>query len=357
MANEIPLNVSIGTIAPAAVGETRQEFAQKIAERLLVYLPAVNSTFVIGGSQPSSDEGPWFKSVVNPKSGNSSYELHVWSADAGSYKPLTLNQTQLRYYVGTIAPSELVYDVWVKIDTDGAPQGIFTYNSNTAAWEVNSYLPAEIDAFFEGDTGGGKKQVDWDSLLNRPAHTTNAPRALSGALIPADAAYDYEQVYHTQAKQMLIYDPGAGWKTLGGAVGDVKAVKGTDLGSTGHFAAANFATILGCNPGWIPDTLSEGRAIVGAKPTEVWDSLTTDKKTGNSQHGSDDFAMTVPQMPPHIHLMDKYFSDNYSSSQGTNIEGAPGTEKGLLDTGSTGDGDDISLVQKSVAYFIITKNV
>jgi hypothetical protein len=352
MANEIPLNVSIGTIPPAASGETRQEFAQKIAERLLVYLPAVNSTFVIGGSQPASDEGPWFKEVVNPKSGNNGYELHVWSTDAGSYKPLTLNQTQLRYYIGTATPSQSVYDIWFKVDTDGAPQGIFTYNSNTAAWEVNSYLPSEIDAFFEGETGGGKKQVEWESVLSRPAHTTNAPRALSGALVTADAAYDWEQVYHTQAKQMLIYDPNESeWKTLDGGVGDVKAVKGTALGDPGHFAAGNFATILGCNPGWQLDDKAEGRVIVGAKPTELWDSLTTAKKEGNSQHGNDDFAMTVAQMPEHDHDFDTYVGDGAGP--------APGYGSHTLGTGSTtetkGDGDNISLVQKSVAYFIITK--
>jgi hypothetical protein len=35
----------------------------------------------------------------------------------------------------------------------------------------STYTQSQIDAFFEGETAGGKKQVDWDSILNKPSGT------------------------------------------------------------------------------------------------------------------------------------------------------------------------------------------
>lgn len=40
------------------------------------------------------------------------------------------------------------------------------------------YSQAEIDAFFEGETGGGKKQVHWDSLTGKPATFTPSVHAV-----------------------------------------------------------------------------------------------------------------------------------------------------------------------------------
>ena len=39
------------------------------------------------------------------------------------------------------------------------------------------YSKAEIDGFFEGETGGGKKQVHWDSLTGKPATFTPSAHA------------------------------------------------------------------------------------------------------------------------------------------------------------------------------------
>jgi len=364
--NLVQLLVDVGTLAPKPVGESRQQYAEELAKRLLVYLPTTITTFNIGGAMPTSDDGPWFKEVTDPKSGDSGYELWVWSATAATYVPLTLNQIQLRYFVGVAAPSEGVYDVWFKTNSAGKPLGVHTYNSTTAAWEPNSYTPDEIDALFE-PTVAGKKQIEWDNVLNAPASAGFNPRSVSGILSTSQNGtgspvvttgwnYEWEQVYHTGIGQMIIFDPIATiWKTLSGGVGDIKMTNGTLIGTNADFAAGTFGTILGKNPGWDEETVAAGRTLVGAKPSEVWDDTTVLTKDPGSTYGADTLYLTKGQLPPHIHPMDKYFSDNYSSSQGTNIEGAPGTEKGLLDTGSTGDGDAISLHQKSIAYHVIRK--
>ena len=297
MANEVQLRTDIGTLAPKPNGETRQQFAEELVKRLLVYLPSTNATFNIGGSQPSSDEGPWFKEVTDPKSGDSSYELWVWSSTAATYVPLTLNQTQLRYYVGTAAPSQNTYDVWIKTDSAGAPLGVLTYDTADGAWEPVCYTPAEVDAFFEGEDSG-KKQVDWARILNAPASASFVPRAVSGALLVGDAQYDWEQVYHTDIGQMVVYDPvNTIWKTLSGGVGDMKFVQSSILGTTGDFAAGTFGTALGRNPGWTVDSAAAGRHLVAADDTDLWDSTTPLNKDAGSTYGADQFILTDGNIP------------------------------------------------------------
>ena len=371
--NLIQLLTDVGTLAQAPVGEGRQEYAEELVKRLLVYLPATISTFNVGGAMPTSDDGPWFKEVTDPKSGNSSYELWVWSASAATYVPLTLNQTQLRYYYGIAAPSAAVYDVWVKVDGNGKPLGVLTYNTLTAAWEPVSYTPDEIDAYFEGDTVGGKKQVDWDSLLNVPVSSSSIPRSVTGALgaylndpdaavpVTGGANYNWEQVYHTDSGQMLVYDPSnVTWKTVDGGVGDLKFVTGNVIGTSSDFAAAAFGTILGRNPGWDENGASVGRTIVHANPLEAWDALSPAKfKDPGVNHGEDDYIMTKPQLPAAAIDVPIRASDAINSglpwSNGVMVgDVATGSDQ-LLQTDNTGTGQPTSLVQKSIAYYVIRK--
>jgi hypothetical protein len=368
--NLVQLTVDIGTLSPRPNEETRQQYAEEIARRLLVYLPSTNATFNIGSSMPASDEGPWFKEVTDPKSGNSSYELWVWSSSAATYVPLTLNQIQLRYFVGTATPSQGEYDVWFETNSTGKPLGIHTYNTSTAAWEPNSYTPDEIDAFFEGEDAG-KKQVDWDRVVNKPTSAGFNPRAVSGILSTSQNGtgappvtdgwnYEWEQVYHTGIGQMLIYDPLAGiWKTLGGGIGDLKQVNGTNIGTAGDFAAGTFGTILGKNPGWIEETAAAGRALVGANPSEDWDSLVSPtKKSPGSTHGVDDYIITAAQLPAGLSAAITYTTDiNGGGPVGNGFmvgdTGGGSTPYTLSITGAAGAA--VSNVQKSIAYHVIRK--
>lgn len=356
--NLVQLPVSIGTLPPAAVGETRQEFAQKIADRLLVYLPSDNSTFVIGGSQPTSDEGPWFKEVLDPKTGNSGYELWVWSADAGTYKPLTLNQVQLRYYVGTAAPDQAIYDIWVEIDTDGAPLGIYTYNSTAGAWEKYAYTVTEIDDFFEG-TDSGKKQVDWERVVNKPANANNLPRAVNGSSFTPN--YDWEQVYHTDIGQLIVYDPGFGWKTVTGGIGDLKEIKsGLPIGSAADFTSGTFSTILGRNPGWELDTASQGRVVVGANPSVTWNSLTALTKASGNIYGADEITLTRAELPNFILDVNiPRTNDTVGGGPVTNGwmtgDAGPITNIYQLQSEAVGDGDPHNNIQQSIAYWRVVK--
>lgn len=358
MPNLIQLPVTIGTLPPAPAGQTRQEFAQQIADRLVVSFPSDSSTFTIGGSQPTSDVGPWFKQVLDPKSGNSGYELWVWSTDAATYKPLTLNQIQLRYYIGETSPDQTVYDIWVEVDSDGAPQGIYTYNYTTNAWQKYSYTTAEIDAFFEGEDSG-KKQVDWDRILNKPNNANYAPRSVSGSTVPTPN-YDWEQAYHTDLGQMIVYDPAFGWKTLTGAIGDLKEVKtGLPIGTVADFVAGTLTTVLGRNPGWDLDSTSQGRVIVGADTTEVWDSTTALTKSPLQPYGADEVTLSQANLPAVTIGVDIDHSIDIKGG-GPWANGVMAGDSAYHDTQTLtsdplGSGTAHSNVQKSIAYWRLVK--
>lgn len=295
MSNQIPLTVQVGNLPDAPSGETRQQYAEAVASRLLVTISSDNATFVIGGSQPTSDVGPWFREGVDG-TGNTTYFLYVWSADQATYVPLALEQEQLRYWVGGSAPDQLVYDVWFETNTDGRLLSVRTFDSNTNVWENVYYTRGEVDGFFAGESAG-KKQIEWDNVLNKPSGSTN-PRASDLPGNDLVARFDYEIVYHTGVTRQVLWRPDiALWVTLDGGVNDTKEVLGNTVGTQGDFNNGVFNTVLGRNPGWDVDLDSQGKVVVGANPGVLWSPSAVTTIEAGSLFGASEHALTIDETP------------------------------------------------------------
>lgn len=92
--------------------------------------------------------------------------------------------------------------------------------------------------------------------------------------------------------------------------------------------SANPSTIFGGS--WV--AFSEGKVLVGV------DANDTDFDTAEEVGGSKTHTLTENEIPSHTHDISFEMSDNYSSTNGDNVEGAPGTQRGTKTYTSTSFG-------------------
>lgn len=385
MANDILLDVQIGQLPIRTGLVPRQQYAEDIASRLIIRFPSDGSTFGIGSVLPTSDEGPFFQSVVpNPINGigqENTFELLVWSSSLATYVPLNLGQSQLRYLVSTTQPTvdEIgKYLLWFKVDTQGAFENLYTFNRGTNAWESTLARLDYVNNLFSNVTevaGVNKAQIDWVNVLNRPNNIITAGETgeSGDALTPT---FDYQRLWHTGINAEIIYVPSfGGWQVAGGTTGDLKFVTSLSLGTTGDFNAGTFFTALGRNPGWVAATDEEGRVLVAAAPTEDWNSLTADKKIAGSTFGTGAHTLTGAEsgIAEHNHEVfarsDSGSSDKVEGFGGVTNVAVGGETDGTKTTITVnGDGQDIIVkegdtdavsahnnIQPSIARFLLRK--
>jgi hypothetical protein len=193
---------------------------------------------------------------------------------------------------------------WFKTDGSGNPIGWF-------GWDGSAWVP--IPAIL-------------------PSGTT-AQRPSSPA--------DYTQFWDTDIDTGIIYYGGT-WHTIDGSPGDVKFVTGATL-----------AAVLTNNPGWSHYTDGIGRVLAGAA---------ADGSDAQTNVGADDITLTEAQLPPHIHEdLEVTGSEADNGDNGTYTIMASSESIGLKTvansrTGSTGDGDPVSVVQATRLLFSIIKD-
>lgn len=188
--NNLPI-VLRGGVFPANFKGTPEQFYQKMLELTTLASQTQYSLFTAGTIAPTSDTGPWLKDNVS---------WRVWDSGAGSYVPLVVEDQSLKYILQAAAPDQNVYNLWVTLDGEGKAQGVFKYSGGvwkdvyedilalylTTAAAATTYLTqanaattyrtltgsysnTAIDAFFAGESGG-KKQIDWSNVLNKPVN-------------------------------------------------------------------------------------------------------------------------------------------------------------------------------------------
>jgi hypothetical protein len=120
---ETQLDVQVGSW-PQNFKGTSQEWANKLAELLIVTFPDDVSTFVVSNVEPASNKGPWLNTSVEPS------EWYVWSDVQGKYIPLGLDQSRLGYQISETAPDPTKFKIWFEVDSTNCLENIKTYDGS-----------------------------------------------------------------------------------------------------------------------------------------------------------------------------------------------------------------------------------
>ncbi len=185
---------------------------------------------------------------------------------------------------------------WFKTDVSGNPLGWFAWNGS--AWVP---IPSIV-------TAGG--------TADRP-------------LNPEEGQTFFDSDIHV----LLIYERGA-WRTAAGSPGDVKEVK-----------AATIEEAITNNPGWVQDTDSAGRFVLGV-------SSGTGFEYGDTG-GEVTHTLTEAEMPAHVHTTRG--NNLQADGNAANPVGIVGGVQQTGETGSTGGGEAHNTMPVYIAYWRILK--
>jgi len=134
-ANALPLTISVGPL-PVGVRTDPQGLADAIAQRIEIVAQQTYALFTTGGTEPSSDLGPW------AKDGQTWY---YFNSDTGDYKPFVIPQESLGYQISVDEPTADAINVWFQIDSSGLPIAIKTKSTQggSIVWTSAYYLKTE----------------------------------------------------------------------------------------------------------------------------------------------------------------------------------------------------------------------
>lgn len=213
MSQAIPLSFDVAALEPGWTG-TFPEFLELLPDLISVVADQEFALFVAGATEPPYDSGPW------AKNGN---EWRYFDETTGDYQPFLVPQVRLKYHVGTTEPDADDYLLYFQF-VGTTPTAIKGWNGS--AWTAFHYLKSElytqteIDALFEGYSGGGKAQVDWDNVLNKPTtdlypfHATSAAAtAIQANVTPVKLAvvtetYDLGAAYTAASSRFTAAEAG-----------------------------------------------------------------------------------------------------------------------------------------------------
>lgn len=133
--NTLPLLVQIAKL-PDGFSGTWQEFADALAERIIIQAQQTFALFTAGSAEPATDVGPW------AKNGN---EWFYFDPETGKYEPFLISMSRLGYQISVEEPTDDSINLWFQIDEDGTPLAIrFRQNvGGSIEWPSPYYLKSE----------------------------------------------------------------------------------------------------------------------------------------------------------------------------------------------------------------------
>ena len=139
--NQLPLRLDVSPLPLGFVGSP-QDISDAIEARATIVSDQAFSIFSVGPTAPTSDYGPFFLNGVTP---------YGWNTVSGSYKPMVLDPTSLRYGIfptGSLPANNNDYDVIFEKDVaTGAPVGIDLWVTGTpSAWTPYPFAAQSLAA-------------------------------------------------------------------------------------------------------------------------------------------------------------------------------------------------------------------
>lgn len=172
--------LKLAPIPPNFAG-TPQEFAEVLVDHCRIVAPFGITTFLLGGSKPTNNQGPWLKDGK---------QWWVWDDDATDYLPLDITGSEkLWFVIQASAPLEFDIPLWVEVDVNDQ--------------FVNFHVRVEAD---DGS-------FSWAPFRNQSGTTANRPAT----------PYTFQRFYDTDIEAEIWWERG-GWRTTSGVRGDVKFV-------------------------------------------------------------------------------------------------------------------------------------
>lgn len=265
MSATLQLPVSGAPLPPDFVG-TPQEMFEAMLDRMLVYFPTGQSTFVTSDTEPTTNLGPWLKTGDR---------WYVWDEDTSRYVAINIDDSLKLIAISETAPATGEKPIWLQY-------------KGTRVIRWNLWLGA------------------WKPLTNRG---TTAER-------PSDPV-EYERYEDTDIATEIVFYDGA-WHTVSGSPGDIKQV-----------AWPTLAEAVQYNPGWqeigqyFSNTNVRGRAFVAAHkdpastPTNFSPEAGVTARVALDKYGAETHTLIAAEASaqPHQHLVGKRNSPSDNDAQ------------------------------------------
>lgn len=252
------LQIQASALPPNFDG-TPQEFFDAMVQRMKIVSKFGGTFFVVGDTEPSSNQGPWLKGGT---------KWYVFDEDLGRYTPLDISDSEtLLFHTGDTTPASGVPPIWLRSRTSG---GVVEF--------VGWY-------FFNG--------TEWKPEANIVQSGTTANRPLN--------PLELHQYYDTDIATLIWWERGQ-WRTVSGVPGDLKFVSYPTL-----------AGALAANPGW--QEIGEanlnlrGRTFVsanadgsGGSENRAVGAGITSRQAGDL-YGEETHVLTSEEHEQHTHLI------------------------------------------------------
>jgi hypothetical protein len=236
---------SLAPMSPGFNGSFRS-WEQDFVSRLILSIPFGPLQQQIGGLEPTSNVGIWWKDGTKP---------YVWDETEKKYIPANVSDSVSEsFWYGATTPTGTTPTLWLRTYATGLK----------AEWR-----------FYDG--------TDWVRVSPLVTNGTTANRP--------SAPEDYEQYFDTDI-DCLIHWERAAWRTVSGTPGDLKFV---DMEQPDYATAVTVA--LARNPGWLEVGVAARGRVLGVAGAGT--ALTA--RDPEDSVGVETVTLTAGQMPRHSH--------------------------------------------------------
>lgn len=253
------LQIQASALPPNFVGKP-QDFFDAIVRRMKIVSPFGGTFFVVGDSEPASNQGPWLKGGT---------KWYVWSDDLGRYVPQDITDSeQVLFQVSSNTPTSGSPPIWLRTAAVGTTtEYLGWYFFNGSVWKPGANI------------------VQSGTTSERPA-----------------SPIEFQQYYDSTLSVLIWWERGQ-WRTVSGVPGDIKFV-----------SYATLTEALLRNPGWqelgANNQNLRGRVLASANKDAGGSPATdlpvgagiTSRATGDL-YGEESHILTSAEHEQHTHLV------------------------------------------------------